>query len=224
MRVIAGQLGGRTLTAPHGMDTRPTTDRVREALFSILGDVRGARVLDLYAGTGALGIEAISRGAATAIFVENDRSALRALRKNVDAFLLIALTHTLPERVARAAPRLLAPIARSTVAPFGPPFDLVFADPPYADVDNALAALELLAPALAPGARIVLEHATRQPPRPTSTFLTERSRTYGDTTLAFFTLAPAPSATADHNDAEPAPGASAPPAVQPDDGHEHGTR
>ena len=82
MRVIAGRLGGRTLKAPRGRLTRPTSDRVREALFSMLGDVTGAAVLDLYAGTGALGIEALSRGASRAVMVEMDRSVAQALREN----------------------------------------------------------------------------------------------------------------------------------------------
>ena len=85
MRVIAGTLGGRRLVAPAGTATRPTPDRVREALYSSLGDVQGAVVLDLYAGSGALGIEALSRGAASAVFVESGRHALDALRANLDA-------------------------------------------------------------------------------------------------------------------------------------------
>ena len=85
MRVVAGEFKGRRLHAPRGAATRPTADRVREALFSMLGDVSGARVLDLYAGSGALGIEALSRGAESALFVERDRRALAALRRNLDA-------------------------------------------------------------------------------------------------------------------------------------------
>ena len=85
MRVVAGEYGGRRLQAPRGRDTRPTADRVREALFSILGDVRGARVLDLFAGSGALGIEALSRGAESAVFVERDHAAVAAIRRNLDA-------------------------------------------------------------------------------------------------------------------------------------------
>ena len=85
MRVVAGEYKGRRLVAPRGSRTRPTADRVREALFSMLGDVSGARVLDLYAGSGALGIEALSRGAESAVFVERDRAALAALVPNVAA-------------------------------------------------------------------------------------------------------------------------------------------
>src|SRR5437899_12962295 len=83
MRVIAGRLAGRRLAAPRGRVTRPTSDRVREAVFALLGDVAGARVLDLFAGAGGLGIEAISRGAARAVFIERDPPAVRALRDNL---------------------------------------------------------------------------------------------------------------------------------------------
>jgi 16S rRNA (guanine(966)-N(2))-methyltransferase RsmD len=177
MRVIAGRLGGRRLTAPRGLATRPTTDRVREALFSSLASVEGARVLDLYAGTGALAIEALSRGAASAVLVETARPALAALRENLAALGLSGEASVLAEPVGRAAARL--------VAEGGAPFDLVFADPPYDDVDDALAALESLLPALAPEARVVLEHASRRPPRPSSLLGLVRARQYGDTTLAF---------------------------------------
>jgi 16S rRNA (guanine966-N2)-methyltransferase len=179
MRVIAGRLGGRTLVAPRGLATRPTTDRVREALFSSLASVDGARVLDLYAGTGALGIEALSRGAASAVFVEDARPALAALRKNLVALALESAARVVAEPVARAVTRL---------ASGGAPFDLVLADPPYDDADDALSALETLAPAFAPGARIVLEHASRRPLRPTPVLDHIRTRTYGDTAVAFFAL------------------------------------
>ena len=182
--MIAGHLGGRRLVAPRGLATRPTTDRVREALFSTLAGVDGARVLDLYAGTGALGIEALSRGAASAVFVESARPALAALRENLTSLGLSEITRVLAEPIARAVPRLAA----SSV-----PFDLVFADPPYDDVDDALAALEALRPALAPGARIVLEHAARRPPRPSTALDLLRTRTYGDTALAFLGVPPPPS-------------------------------
>ena len=102
MRVIAGTLGGRRLKAPPGRGTRPTSDRVREALFAMLGDLDGARVLDLFAGTGALGIEALSRGAASAVFVERDARAAAVLRANLtDARARL--------RACRSAPRRRAP-------------------------------------------------------------------------------------------------------------------
>ena len=120
MRVIAGRLGGRKLVAPRGLSTRPTSDRVREALFSALGAVTGARVLDLFAGTGALGVEAISRGAARAVFVESARPALAALRENLGALGLAESARVVPQLAERA---LGAVIAEG-------PFDLIFADPP----------------------------------------------------------------------------------------------
>src|SRR5689334_3768381 len=101
-RVIAGRLGGRTLVAPAGASTRPTSDRVREALFSILGDIEGATVLDLFAGTGALGIEALSRGASHATLVENARPALRALAQNLETLELGPKARVLPMSVERA--------------------------------------------------------------------------------------------------------------------------
>lgn len=181
MRVIAGHLGGRRLVAPRGLATRPTTDRVREALFSALGPVHGVHVLDLYAGTGALGIEALSRGASSAVFVESARPAVAALRQNLAALALTSAARVLPEPVARAVPRLLTD-------PSGP-FHLVLVDPPYDDVDAALSTLEALLPAIAPDARIVLEHATRRPPRASAVLRTLRTRTYGDSAVAFLARA-----------------------------------
>src|SRR5688500_5845100 len=121
MRIIAGTLGGRRLQAPAGDDTRPTADRVREALFSILGPPpEGARVLDLCAGAGGLGLEALSRGAASAVFVDADRRAIEALRANIEA-LGVGATSQVHKGDARTQLRKLAG-----------PFDWVFADPPYA--------------------------------------------------------------------------------------------
>src|SRR6185369_7871918 len=102
MRIIAGRLGGRRLAAPRGSATRPTTDRVREALFSALGDVTGALVCDLYAGTGALGIEALSRGARRAVFIESARPALAALRRNLADLDLDDAARVFPLPVERA--------------------------------------------------------------------------------------------------------------------------
>jgi 16S rRNA (guanine966-N2)-methyltransferase len=182
MRVIAGRFRARRLVAPTGLATRPTIDRVREALFSALASVDGARVLDLYAGTGALGIEALSRGAASAVFVESARPAVAALRANLSSLGLGPQAHVITLPVARAAVRLAAdPSAK---------FTLVFADPPYDDVDEALSALEALASTFASQARVVLEHSSRQPPRESSVFEVLRTRTYGDTALAFLALTP----------------------------------
>ena len=118
MRVVAGELGGRRLHAPAGGATRPTADKVREALFSIVGDIEGARVLDLFAGSGALGIEALSRGAADATFVERAGPAVAAIRRNL-------LELGLEGDVRRGD------VARFLKRAAGePPFDLVFCDPP----------------------------------------------------------------------------------------------
>ena len=181
MRVIAGALGGRRLVAPRGMETRPTSERVREALFSALGPLSGASVLDLYAGTGALGIEALSRGASRAVFVESDRAALAALRENLGALDLAGRSVVIAKPVARAA---------QAIASHGP-FDLLLIDPPYAEASNAIAHVVGLAALIGPGSRIVLEHATRSPPETPSEWSQERTRRYGDTSLSFYRLAPA---------------------------------
>jgi 16S rRNA (guanine966-N2)-methyltransferase len=179
MRVIAGQYGGRRLVAPRGQGTRPTADRAREALFSILADVRDARVLDLYAGTGALGIEALSRGAAHALFVENARPALAALRANLVA---LGIGDDRARILASPVARVLGEIERSG------PYDLVLADPPYADVADALA--EMAAPLermMPEGARFVLEHASRDTPRDLDGFTRSNPRAYGDTSMTVYT-------------------------------------
>jgi 16S rRNA (guanine966-N2)-methyltransferase len=178
--VIAGRLGGRRLSAPRGLATRPTSDRVREALFSALGDVRGARVLDLYAGTGALGIEALSRGAAHATFVESARPALAALRENLAALGIEGDARVLSQPVARALPALAGP------------FDLVFADPPYAALAEVPVALEALRPALGEEARVVVEHASRDAAPAIGGLIPRPSRVYGDTAVTIYETAPAP--------------------------------
>lgn len=177
MRVIAGRLGGRRLTAPRGEATRPTTDRVREALFSALGDITGALVCDLYAGTGALGIEALSRGARRAVFVENARPALAALRQNLAALDLGDAARVLPLPVERALELLAAE----------GPFDLAFLDPPYAALPRAAAAAARLAASLAPGGRLVLEHAARDAAPPIAGLAHDATRTYGDTAVSLYT-------------------------------------
>ena len=177
MRVVAGRFGGRRLQAPKGDGTRPTSDRVREALFSILGDLTGARVLDLFAGTGALGIEALSRGAAHATFVERDRRALDVLRANLSQLGLEpgeSVVHPVPAR------RALQDAARSHDA-----YDLALLDPPYrlaADLGPELTAP--LRAVLAPGARVVAESDRRSPLRLEMPEITQRR--YGDTLLTLF--------------------------------------
>jgi 16S rRNA (guanine966-N2)-methyltransferase len=146
MRVVAGRYGGRTLKAPRGMDVRPTADRVREALFSILGPLDGLAVLDLFAGTGALGIEALSRGAQSCVFVDVDT---RPVEANLEALGIDA-----PVRRGRAL---------SALRP-GDHYDLVLLDPPYRDAARLGPELtEALPPVLNPSARVVSESDRRHP-------------------------------------------------------------
>lgn len=183
MRVIAGELKGRRLVAPRGMTTRPTLDRVKEALFSILGDIRGARVLDCFAGTGSLGIEAISRGAVQVTFVEADRNALTALRRNIAALHLETFVRILPQRLER--------VLKTAPWPVGA-FDLAFFDPPYAMIrDGSMAKIadvhqRALACALAPEARIMVEHPSPEPPPVMPGLVKVETRPYGDTALTFY--------------------------------------
>ncbi len=175
MRIIAGRYGRRPLQAPPGLDVRPTADRVREALFSALaarGAVEGARVLDLFAGTGALGLEALSRGAARATFVERHPQALAALAANVRA-----LGAGPDAAVVRAD--ALAWLRR----PPGEAFDLAFADPPY-DLPALPALPDLARPHLAPGGVFVLEHDARHDFAAHPAL--DWTRTYGRTVLSVF--------------------------------------
>ncbi len=170
MRVVAGELRGRRLTLPPGRTIRPTADRVREALFSILGDVTGIRVLDLFAGSGALGIEALSRGASEAVFVDSSRRAVAAVRANLEALGLDATV-----RRGDALSFLEAGEAARR-------YQIVFVDPPY-DLAGRLAAplAERLPAALTDDARIVTESDKRNPLE--LPFPVLRERVYGDTRL-----------------------------------------
>jgi len=173
MRVIAGSYKGRRLQAPAGLDTRPTSDRVREALFSILGArrVEGARVLDLFAGSGALGIEALSRGAAEATFVDSAAPAIRAIGANLEAVGADAVV------VRAEARRFLGGASRSARQ-----YDLLFLDPPYrlaASLGRELS--EALAAVLAPGAAVVAESDRRAPLEVDLPL--EDERRYGDTLI-----------------------------------------
>lgn len=174
MRVIAGTYGGRRLVAPAGTATRPTSDRVREALFSLLGPLDGARVLDLFAGSGALGIEALSRGAAFAAFVDRDRRALQALRTNLAALAI-------PDAaVAVHAQDAVAALKKASER--GDAYDVVFLDPPYAAGARLAPALDdLLSTVLAQTARVVSESDRRAPLALSLELVTERR--YGDTTI-----------------------------------------
>lgn len=183
MRIIAGSFGGRPLVAPRGRETRPTADRVREALFSILGDVAELDVLDLFAGSGAFGLEALSRGAASATFVEAARPALAALRANVEALAVGEQVKVVAADVETALGRL---------AKEGRQFGLVFLDPPYA-AGRGEATLTALVDRglLVPGAWVVLERSARDPAPVFPELLPPRfERTYGAATLSFHRFHP----------------------------------
>jgi 16S rRNA (guanine966-N2)-methyltransferase len=176
MRVIAGELKGRKLVAPRGWKVRPTSDRVREAIFSALGDIGGAQVLDLYCGSGALAIEALSRGAASAVLVDRDT---RPALGNVELLGLGERT----ELVRADVPRWLASFAAE---PGAPRFDLVFVDAPYRLADRVGRELDIHLPGLlAAGGRAVVESSARQPPRIES-LERLRQRRYGGTDVCFY--------------------------------------
>lgn len=188
-RIIAGRARGRRLTTPSGQDTRPTADRAREALFSslesLLGGWPGRRLLDLYAGSGAVGLEALSRGAAAAVLVDSAPKAVAAIRANVETLELAEAEVVAEpvERFVRTSPHL--------------PYDVVFADPPY-----ALPGAELLAVLadvvrfgyLAPGAVVVVERSSRDTPWLWPTGIEPgRERRYGEATLWYgYAAAPEP--------------------------------
>jgi 16S rRNA (guanine966-N2)-methyltransferase len=171
VRVVAGRFGGRTLVAPRGHATRPTPERVREALFSILGSVEDARVLDLFAGSGALAIEALSRGAVAATLVDSSPAAYAAIRRNLDALGIEAEV-----RRQRAVPFLDS--ARADARQY----DLVLLDPPYRQAPGLGPELSAaLEPVLAPAARVVVESDRRAPLELKLDMLDERR--YGDTLI-----------------------------------------
>ena len=182
-RIIGGSAGGRRLQTPKGDLTRPTSDRVREALFSAvqssLGSLDGLRFLDLYAGSGAVGLEALSRGAGAATLVEQDRRTAGLIRTN-------ARTVGFPQ-----AEVVTGSVARHLAERPAAPYDIVFLDPPYSMTGSAVAT-DLAALAanrwLAPDALVVVERSSREPLPPwPSGFVEGRERRYGETTLSFAT-------------------------------------
>jgi 16S rRNA (guanine966-N2)-methyltransferase len=184
-RVIAGAAGGRRLRVPQGNGTRPTSDRAREGLFasvmSEFGDLDGLRVLDLYAGSGAVGLEALSRGAASVLLVESDARAAAVIKANIAAVALPGAT-VAADRVERLLSR--------PSGPNGPAgqgrYDLVFADPPYAVPAAAVTAMlaHLRSGWLADGALVVVERATRSGPVDWPPGYAEgKSRRYGEATF-----------------------------------------
>jgi 16S rRNA (guanine966-N2)-methyltransferase len=182
MRIVGGQFKGRAIAAPPGRDTRPTGDRAREAVFNILAHadwspgLEGRRVLDLFAGSGALGLEAMSRGAAFALFVETDAAARGTIRDNIEALGLFGTT-----RIHRRDATDLG----VKPAGVGAPFDLVFLDPPYSK-GLGEAALARLGPGgwIAPGALAVFECGADEAPQ-TPAFETLDTRAYGAAKVLF---------------------------------------
>jgi 16S rRNA (guanine966-N2)-methyltransferase len=171
MRIIAGANRGARIFAPKGEETRPTADRVREAAFNLIGPVDSASVLDLFAGSGAMGLEALSRGAATATFVENDRDACRTIDRNLEKLRLTGATV-----LQRDVFQVLAAERRA--------YDLILCDPPYGfDQDARIA--PYLARALAPDGLVVYETTSRREPALDGLRI-RTSRTYGSARLTLF--------------------------------------
>jgi 16S rRNA (guanine966-N2)-methyltransferase len=178
VRIIAGSRKGHTIQAPKGLDTRPTSDRTREAAFNLIGPLEGARVLDLYAGSGAMGLEALSRGASQAVFVESDRAACRTIEQNLDRLRLTGAVV-----VCREASRALAADAAA-----GQQYDLVLVDPPYRLFSEVEELLSRYVPAvLARDGIVVVETSEREEPE---LALPKRtSRRYGSARLTVFEAA-----------------------------------
>jgi 16S rRNA (guanine966-N2)-methyltransferase len=184
MRIVAGEFRGRTLATPKGSSIRPTSDRLREALFNVLAHgyddpVAGARVIDLFAGTGALGLEALSRGAQAAVFVDDGAEARGLIRANVDALGLGGRTRLFRRDATKLGER--GPVA---------PFSLAFLDPPYGR-DLAGPSLVSLAKGgwLVAGALAVVEESSAALLQPPAGFIVEEVRHYGDTSLTFLRFA-----------------------------------
>lgn len=181
MRLTGGTDRGRRLKAPKGLRTRPTAAKIREAIFNILGPPPDGAVLDLFAGTGALGMEALSRGASRAVFIERDRNALAALRQNLREFSLTERSTVIGADVRTGLQRLSASMARDDK------FSWVFMDPPYANETDSILG-ELSERGLLTGCAVVIvEHDKhhRPPPSVGGLFLTDH-REYGDTELSFY--------------------------------------
>lgn len=175
MRIIAGSRKGHTIYAPPGRDTRPTSDRVRESTFNLIGPVDGASVLDLFAGSGALGLEALSRGAVSTVFVESDRDAVRAIERNLDKLRLTGATV-----VRRDALQALAADASA-----GRKYDLVLVDPPYDRYDEMQPTLARYLPdVLAEDGLLVFETSDRVEPELPLELRT--SRKYGSARVTLF--------------------------------------
>lgn len=200
MRVVAGVARGRRLAAPAGDRTRPTSDRVREAVFNALdslGELRGATVLDLFAGSGALGIEALSRGAASVTFVDADRDAVRAISSNLEATGLAAAEAATGAGAGRS--RVVRGDALAHVRGLAGPVELVLADPPYAFDDWAGLQQELRD--RCPGALLVAE--SDRPVAPVEGGESLRERRYGGTVVTFIRLPATPGGVTAHDGGTP---------------------
>lgn len=180
MRIIAGKYGSRRLKAPESMDTRPTADRVKEALFSMLGgDLTGETVLDLYAGSGALALEAISRGAESAVMVDQSKAACRVIAGNIATLGC--------EKEARLLP-MSDEMALALLTREGARFSIIFLDPPYR-MDAAPVTQRLLhAGLLSSGGVLVIEHSVKTPPLVEERLTLSVRRAYGDTALSLYHL------------------------------------
>lgn len=182
MRIVAGRFGGRRLTTPRGRATRPTADRVREALFNLLGPLEGLAVADLFAGSGALGLEALSRGASRLVAVDRAQEALRAVRNNLE---------TLGLKTGGRGPEvtvLQRDLGRSLafLNPLGP-FDLILADPPYGRGWPERILERFPAGLLEPGGRLILELSTREELVVGPSWKLDQDRSYGGTRLLILT-------------------------------------
>ncbi len=175
VRLIAGEFGGRYLDAPDTSRTHPMSERIRGALFNMLGDVEGLRVLDAFAGTGAIGLEALSRGAKQAVFIERDRIAQKVLANNIRML-----------GVETRASLIKAPVASWSETASSEGFDLIFADPPYHDLQ--LSTVSRLSGYLNPKGLMILSHPGRESAPTVNGVVVVDNRSYGDAALAFYRL------------------------------------
>lgn len=175
VRLIAGQFGGRYLDAPDTSRTHPMSERMRSALFNILGDMEGLRVLDAFAGTGAIGLEALSRGARHVVFIERDRIAQKVLANNIRLLGVDDRTSLIK-----------APVASWSETASDEPFDLVFVDPPYHDLQ--LSTVSRLHKYLNPKGLMILSHPGRESAPTVNGVVVVDNRSYGDAALAFYRL------------------------------------
>ncbi|MHC1750421.1 MAG: 16S rRNA (guanine(966)-N(2))-methyltransferase RsmD [Cellulosilyticaceae bacterium] len=179
MRVISGKCRGTNLVAPEGMTTRPTVDRIKETLFNIISfDIPQCNFLDLFSGSGAIGIESLSRGASRAVFVEKDKEALKCICKNLEKTRLTGSAIVYNEEVLNVIRKLGQKREQ---------FDIVFMDPPYALEQFEMVLSEIVAnDLLMPNGYIIVERATERPIKPVESLVCTKEKSYRTTTLSFF--------------------------------------